>query len=256
MASLRSARPALRSLLAKNIVTLVPAKRVVPAFQSAPVLASRSFTSSVPRFGSGENDQALITALSQEQDFEKESVVEDGQTLAEQVGIGKMWEINDHPGGDVVNLTRKFGNESIKVTFRVSDWADITPEDEAGMAEEDAEGLSTVPITIVISKSSAPGAMYIEADAGRDGVTVSNMTILDKKVAVQEGAEGDHVRGNAYAGPHHHELDEELQAALVSFVEERGLNEALGNFVVSYAELKEQKDYVNWLDQVKGFVEA
>ena len=58
------------------------------------------------------DDQMLVNALAQEQEYEKENVVEDAQALAEQLGVGKTWEVSDRPGGDIVTLTRKFGSES------------------------------------------------------------------------------------------------------------------------------------------------
>ena len=69
------------------------------------------------------------------------------------------------------------------------------------MADEEAEGLSTLPITVTITKSGAPGAMYIEADAGREGISLTNVTVHEKAMAEQAGAEGEHERSNAYAGP-------------------------------------------------------
>ena len=54
----------------------------------------------------------LVNALAQEQEYEKENVVEDAQALAEQLGVGKTWEVSDRPGGDIVTLNRKFGSES------------------------------------------------------------------------------------------------------------------------------------------------
>lgn len=70
-------------------------------------------------------------------------------------------------------------------------------------------------------------------------------------------------------------LDVSLQDEFDKFLQERGINQTLAYFVPEYAEYKEQKvclsagsaiacygadrdlqEYVRWLDNVKGFVEA
>ena len=43
---------------------------------------------------------------------------------------------------------------------------------------------------------------------------------------------------------------------LERYLDERGVNTALAIFVPDYIDMKEQKEYVRWLENVKGFVEA
>jgi complement component 1 Q subcomponent-binding protein len=51
-------------------------------------------------------------------------------------------------------------------------------------------------------------------------------------------------------------LDSVVQDAFQAYLAERGIDAALSNFIVSYSEFKEQKDYVGWLADVKEFVNA
>jgi complement component 1 Q subcomponent-binding protein, mitochondrial len=39
------------------------------------------------------------------------------------------------------------------------------------------------------------------------------------------------------------------------YLEERGVNSALASFISDYAELKEQREYVNWLKNLKTFID-
>ena len=39
------------------------------------------------------------------------------------------------------------------------------------------------------------------------------------------------------------------------YLEERGINTALATFIPDYAELKEQKEYISWLKNLKAFVD-
>jgi complement component 1 Q subcomponent-binding protein len=50
-----------------------------------------------------------------------------------------------------------------------------------------------------------------------------------------------------YAGPVFVNLDDELQAEMQNYIENRGINEQLANFVTEYIDTKEQKEYVQWL---------
>lgn len=50
------------------------------------------------------------------------------------------------------------------------------------------------------------------------------------------------------------ELDPKLQQAFTDYLEERGVNADLGRFVMDFAEDKEQRDYMHWLQGVKEFL--
>lgn len=65
-----------------------------------------------------------------------------------------------------------------------------------------------------------------------------------------------HERQDLYVGPPFGNLDEDLQVLLERYLDERGINTALAIFVPDYIDMKEQKEYVRWLENVKGFVEA
>jgi complement component 1 Q subcomponent-binding protein len=58
-----------------------------------------------------------------------------------------------------------------------------------------------------------------------------------------------------YAGPPWQQLDEDLQLLMERYLEERGINNALAAFIPDYAELKEQKEYISWLKNLKSFVD-
>ncbi len=52
------------------------------------------------------------------------------------------------------------------------------------------------------------------------------------------------------------ELDDKLQTAFIDYLEERGVNAELGRYIVDYAEDKEQREYMKWLEGVKNFVKT
>lgn len=133
------------------------------------------------------------------------------------------------------------------------------PGQEGG--EEDLEGSGgetpmSVALNIVIEK---PGKGCINLDAvAQDGaVIVENMSYYqDPAIAHSTNAEAVHKSRDVYPGPPFGTLDEDLQLLMEQFLEERGINSALALFVPDYMDMKEQREYCQWLNNVKGFVDA
>merc|ERR1712187_932281 len=80
--------------------------------------------------------------------------------------------------------------------------------------------------------------------------------LIQTELAHAQTAEKDWARQSLYAGPPFENLDEELQTFLERFLEERGINAELANMIPDYIQVKEQKEYVRWLENVKNFVSA
>ena len=78
----------------------------------------------------------------------------------------------------------------------------------------------------------------------------------DAAHAYAKTAEVAHKRQDLYVGPPFGNLDEDLQVLLERYLDERGINGTLAVFVPDYIDVKEQKEYLQWLENVKSFVEA
>ena len=59
-----------------------------------------------------------------------------------------------------------------------------------------------------------------------------------------------------YGGPAFSDLDASLQEAFEAYLEERGVDAALAEYVVELSIDKEQREYVNWLKRTAAFVKA
>ena len=59
----------------------------------------------------------------------------------------------------------------------------------------------------------------------------------------------------SYAGPVFEQLNAELQDGFYTFLAERGIDDDLCFFVLSYSRVKEQTEYANWLNKCLNFVE-
>ena len=58
-----------------------------------------------------------------------------------------------------------------------------------------------------------------------------------------------------YTGPPFDQLDEEVQTLLEQYLDVRGLDAGLAQFIPDYIDVKEQKEYVAWLERVKRFMD-
>ncbi|WRT66388.1 uncharacterized protein IL334_003343 [Kwoniella shivajii] len=249
--SFRAIRPVLRAS------TNLAARRIAPVLRP---MAVRSFSLTTSRMRNGETDSTLASALAAEHRFEVENAAQlpEVPAFVEQFKTQGVWEIQDIPGEDDVTLTRKFGNETLTLTFQISDLDSFTepPLIEGEPAEEiEPSGPTSIACSLVITKSATPGSLMVDLETCDEGFEITNIAVYEKALAEKDGAEGDWERRSKYMGPQFDHLDQAVQEAFGAYLAERGVDEALADFVLSYCEHKEQKDYVSWLDAVRGFVE-
>ncbi|KAI1260273.1 mitochondrial glycoprotein [Xylariaceae sp. FL1019] len=290
MMSLRAiARSAPRTTSRLNSALLRQSRVAQPAALSrtlwAPLRTSQlaSF-SSTPFRQAAENevDSELLSKLENELQYESE--MKESEQLPASVKDfleNSPYELKDEAGKEDVYLTRKFGNETITVSFSINDLTNYdpdmynedtalgdeemdTPEDKelaAAEAEdmEDPEGSEPmVPchLNIVVEKNGK-GALNIEATAQDGAIMVENFYYYkDASLAHSTSPAAVHAAEDVYPGPPFGSLDEDLQMLMERFLEERGIGQALALFVPDYMDVKEQREYQSWLTNVKDFVKA
>jgi len=97
--------------------------------------------------------------------------------------------------------------------------------------------------------------LTVHATATESIFVIENVAFDAEKAPAQPTAEGEFQSRNRYDGPPWQQLDEDLQLLMERYLEERGINTALAVFIPDYAELKEQKEYISWLKNLKSFVD-
>ena len=55
-------------------------------------------------------------------------------------------------------------------------------------------------------------------------------------------------------GPRFYQLDDDLRLEFYTYLEERDIDQDFSYFVLTYSKQKEQKEYVNWLENLTEFV--
>lgn len=171
----------------------------------------------------------------------------------------------------------------IQVTFSIADLNSLDPEadyeDRAMSDEEDMDTAKSAPVNSaveeeedaeideeqesfparvnVVIEKPGKGALAVETVAQDGMIVIDNVYYYtDATHAYAKTAEKIQERQDLYVGPPFGNLDEDLQVLLERYLDERGINTALAIFVPDYIDMKEQKEYVRWLSNVKGFVEA
>ncbi|PCH34998.1 mitochondrial glyco protein [Wolfiporia cocos MD-104 SS10] len=236
-------------------------RSALPVFAARAAPASRAFSVSARAFGEGSVDPYLSQKLGEELQYEQSSFAAEEPEFLKTFKAQGVWEIEDVPGNDEVAITRKFGNETIRLMFSIADIQN-EPEQEFEQEESDVdpEELSrSYPIrcSFSITKAGANGAITVDAMCQEGEFIVDNMSFYnDAKLGTELTAEADWKRRGLYIGPQFDTLDVSVQEGFEKFLHERGISEPLALFVPEYAEYKEQKEYVSWLKNVKTFIEA
>ncbi|KAL2045779.1 hypothetical protein N7G274_002210 [Stereocaulon virgatum] len=129
-------------------------------------------------------------------------------------------------------------------------------DDESPADPENDEPSFPCHINIMIEKKGK-GILQIETTAQDGGIVIDNVFYYNKpELADAKTAELDWKRRNLYEGPPFGNLDEDLQVLLERYLDERGVNTALALWIPEYIDFKEQREYLNWLSNVKSFVDA
>ncbi|KAG0466938.1 hypothetical protein HPP92_017941 [Vanilla planifolia] len=63
-----------------------------------------------------------------------------------------------------------------------------------------------------------------------------------------------HAALRPYMGPNFKELDDELQEAIRSYLEERGVNDDLAEFLHEYMVNKDKVEFIRWMKNVEAYV--
>jgi complement component 1 Q subcomponent-binding protein len=162
---------------------------------------------------------------------------------------------NYDPYGEEAALEDEEFDESVQSSGKQSN---ASPEEAEEMDELDEEAAAPINLSIVVEKpGKTAGALNIDATAQDGNIVVENMFFYeDANVAKVESPESAQKRADVYPGPPFGSLDEDLQVLMERFLEERGITQAMAVFVPDYVDVKEQKEYLRWLSNVKTFVDA
>ncbi|KAF4126064.1 complement component 1 Q subcomponent-binding protein, mitochondrial [Geosmithia morbida] len=259
---------------------------------AAAAMTSRTFSVTARRWAAEnktESDEELSAKLESEIQIEEDMKTSEQEPASVRDFLANTpFELIDTPGKEVVKLVRQYNDEKITVSFSIADITNYDPysqdtalEDEEAFDEqqsssgnskrapdedlaeeeedlEDDEPSAPINLSILVEKpGKVPGALNIDATAQDGGIVVDNLFYFDDaSVARAETPESAQARADIYPGPPFGSLDEDLQVLMERFLEDRGITQTLAVFVPDYVDVKEQKEYVRWLSNVKKFIDT
>ncbi|CAK5274496.1 unnamed protein product [Mycena citricolor] len=230
--------------------------------RALPSTTLRAFSVSTPTRSATPASTALLEKLKEELDYEVKAASDSGEQLPEVLSAflsEGVWKLEDVPGNDEVLLFGKYENETIRVMFSIADLqtVDESPENEMEEEEEEPETPTELRVRVTFSKSNAPGAMTADFYCSNGVLQPANVSYYaDSETGTGLTMDADFTRRLLYNGPVFETLDAGLQEQFDAFFRERGIDEALGVFIPEYAQWKEQREYIAWLEGVHKFVGA
>ncbi|KAK5937610.1 Mitochondrial acidic protein mam33 [Knufia obscura] len=139
---------------------------------------------------------------------------------------------------------------------------DVAPEDSIAPVDRDADGESgdvgafPLNLSITIDKGTI-GATNIIARSQDGDIEIEYVHFYPRAELIDpKTSEAVKEAQNVYGGPPFPYLDAELQQMYETYVQERGIDTQLSLFLSRYVDYKEQREYVQWLDNMKKFVDA
>lgn len=211
----------------------IAALRLAPASNSTSVASVAAATSAlcVPRRLA--SDAALADATRRE--LEEEMGRSD---KPEQPTPPAGWQVSRKPGTCTFDLTKSYEGEELVVRYSTN---------------QDSDKANSHDIYVYITQKDGQ-TMQTDLSIEEGELVLNNIRFYEQKqLAMDTSAEGAAKRDELYTGPLVHELDYDLLNCVMTYLEKRGVDEKLGEFVILYSFWAEQQDYEAWLSTMNKF---
>lgn len=186
---------------------------------------------------------SLISVLKDELKYERESYRKDEALLEDPPN---EFELYDPPGKNCFFLHKKYKNEGITIEVDI----DAQPKTEADDENEDGSDDydEVVPVHFEVQVMKRECSLIFECESNGDFLVINH-------IALQTGEDEDEEDSDTpYSGPVFDDLDDTLQQAFLDYLEERGVNADLGEYIRLLALDKMSVEYQTWLQRVRDFI--
>ncbi|KAE9592050.1 hypothetical protein Lal_00038301 [Lupinus albus] len=188
-------------------------------------------------------DDNLVQVL----DSEIKCALEDDNSQREvEIPDDFPFEIEDNPGERTIQLTRQYQDETIKVQVDIPNVAPEENEDEDDHEGEKNDYDSSIPLVVSVLKGGNGVSLEFGVTAFPDEVSIDSLSVKQPDESEEQ---------LAYEGPDFTDLDENLQKAFHKYLEIRGIKPSTTNFLQEYMSSKDNKEYLEWLKNLKNFIE-
>lgn len=201
---------------------------------------------------------SLVSILKREIEEEKGNCLE-GEELEElHAKISEVFRVVETPGNMEVVLEGEVKGDSIRIKFDTQDIVEIEddymgddedeegeiPEEEEEEDEEDHDELPGIRLLAEITRDNQ-GLQF-------ECVASSNLAI--ERVRYLGDFAKEAKNEDLYFGPNFVDLELDLQEAFHKYLLDRHIDDELAQFVTQYADLKEQREYLGFLESAASFI--
>ena len=125
------------------------------------------------------------------------------------------------------------------------------------VSNETDEDDEDVTIHFTVSVARGDGHEGLEFSCATDGETVEVRNVRYESLGSlgsSDDEDDEDAYFSSYPGPNYDELDESVQEEFHKYLEARGIDATLANYVAELHVDKEQREYTRWLENVADFV--
>ncbi|GMM30206.1 Mam33 protein [Martiniozyma asiatica (nom. inval.)] len=170
-------------------------------------------------------------------------------------------EIVNTDGSVLAELVKTTPEEKVHIYFDVLKISNVSYQLKQMQEEADQEYLAEdiaehgfADVNVVIEKNGKAIGYDLNLSLIDSQFFVGGITYFDDAtLALSESPEAEAKRDVKYSGPLFSNLAEELQEAINEHLAARGIDSQLAEFILAYATVKENNEYLDWLSQLKDF---
>ncbi|KAI9907302.1 hypothetical protein PsorP6_016391 [Peronosclerospora sorghi] len=227
--------------------------RLVRVATSSNVRCSRSLAL---RALQSREKSSLSSLLKREIREEKANSLEPSELEDLQGKVEKVFKLKETSGCMDVVLQGSVGDDSIKIKFNVQNTVDL--EEDEDYDEEEEEGDVEVEQDDDEDEDELPGVRFtadvIRANKGLqfDCLAGSNLTVERVRYLHDFAKEAEDE--SLYFGPNFIDLELDVQEQFYNYLAERKIDDELAQFISQFADLKEQREYLAFLECAEDFV--
>ncbi len=200
-------------------------------------------------------NSTLVELLEREIEEEKGNCFE-GEELEDLVAnVTEFFELKETSGKMEIELVSKAAEDyDVRVKFDTQDVVDleedyVEDDEEPAQSEDDEEGEE---------EDELPGIRFVtDVKRGNEGLQFeclasSHLTI--ERVRFLKDFSADVDEEDLYFGPNFIDLEPDLQEQFYRFLANVHVNDELAQFITQFADLKEQREYLTFLENAADFL--
>lgn len=166
-------------------------------------------------------------------------------------------------GKSTVELVKDLGDEKIQIFFDIDEVTDIPIDPELNEENGEFEFEDAVAdidsylcsVKVLISKPDNTGIfLNLFLQNAEQSFMIDFINVKSDVAKFQKDiANGEYLSKFEYQGPRFSELDESIQVGFENYLDSKGIDQNLADYIIAYSEVQEEEEYRKWLDSLTNF---